>query len=211
MKRFLCVLAFGLILAAAARADLVPPGTKNLAIEHKIATDKDYPDWTFFVVSGRGGIKSVKLDAKTPLTVSGSSAVGNGPPPPRDKKGPALQISYRSNLLVAIPTETVKKFSSEKELHAAIWALKVEGLVRVKGALSDHTNVKITDSRKSVTRSFRLTRIDPKEGIVLEAVEAKGEAPGEEEAPERSFAWIAGLAGALGVVLAGLWLARRSR
>jgi hypothetical protein len=213
MKRLLAVLAFGLILAAGARADLIPPGTRNIAIDHKIATDKDFADWSFFVVSGAGRVKEVKLDAKTPLTISGSTAVGRGPAPDPDEKRKALQLAYRSNLLVAIPKETVKKFASEKELHAAIWDLKVEGMARAKDAFYDHANVKVTDPRKSVARAFRVKTIDAKDGIVLEAVKVEDKPGKEEEDPVAGvYPWIAGglaLAGVVGI--AGLWVSRRAR
>ena len=213
MKRLLAALALGLLLAAGARADLIPPGTRNVAIDHKITTDKDFADWSFFVVSGAGRVREVKLDAKTPLTIPGSTAVGNGPAPDPDEKRKALQLPYRSNLLVAIPTATVKAFPSEKELHAAIWALKVEGMARVKNAFGDHENAKATDPRKSVVRQFRVAKIDAKDGIVLEAVKAEGRPGREEEDPVAgAYPWVAGglaLAGAVGV--AGLWVSRRAR
>jgi hypothetical protein len=214
MKRLLGVLAFGLILATVARADLIPPDTKNIAINHQIETEKDYPDWQFFVVAGSGGIKEVKLDAKNPLTVAGSNGIGNGPAPDPAEKRKALQLAYRSNLLIAIPKETVKKFPTEKELHAVIWDLKVEGLARVKDTFYDHANVKITDPRKSVTRAFRVTKIDAKDGIVLEAGKDIGKPePEEEEGPLAGvFPWVAGgLAVATLVGFAGLWVSRRSR
>jgi hypothetical protein len=210
MKRFLAVAAFGFLFAAGAKADLIPPGTKNIAIDHKVETEKDFADWQFFMIAGSGGVKEVKFDAKTPLTVSGSSAVGNGPVPDPTEKAKALRLAYRSNLLVAIPKETVKKFASDKELHAAIWDLKVEGMARVKGAFYDHDNVKITDARKSVTHAFRVTKIDAKDGIVLEAVKP-ADKPEEEEAGF-AYSWVAsGLALAAAVGLAGLWVSRRSR
>ena len=130
MARFLAAAAFAALLAAGARADLIPPGTRNIAIDHTIETDKDYAGWKFFVVAGSGGVKEVKLDSKTPLTIPGSAAVGRGPVPRPGDKAKALQIPYRSNLLVAIPAETVKQFASEKELHAAVWDLKAEGMAR---------------------------------------------------------------------------------
>jgi hypothetical protein len=202
-----------LVVAAGARADLIPPGTKNIAIDHKVETDKDYAEWKFFVVAGSGDVRPVRLDAKTPLTIAGSSAIGNGPAPDPAEKQKALQLAYRSNLLVAIPKETVKKFASEKELHAAVWDLKVEGMARVKDAFYDHSNVRITDPRKSVVRSFRVTKIDAKDGIVLEPVKADDKSGGpEEEQAAGLFPWVAGglvLAAAVG--FAGVWLSRRSR
>ncbi|HVL14987.1 MAG TPA: hypothetical protein VM529_20620 [Gemmata sp.] len=212
MARFLAAAAFAALLAAGARADLIPPGTRNIAIDHTIETDKDYAGWKFFVVAGSGGVKEVKLDSKTPLTIPGSAAIGRGPVPRPGDKAKALQIPYRSNLLVAIPAETVKQFASEKELHAAVWDLKAEGMARAKDAFADGVNAKANDPRKSITRTFRVTKIDAKGGIVLEAVPAGGKPGGEEEAAAPpAYPWVAGgLAAAAAVGFAGLWLSRRT-
>ncbi len=118
MKRLLGTLAFGLIVTGAARADLLPPGTKNIPIEHKIETEKEYPDWVFYVVRGSGGVEKVTLDPKKPLVIPGSAGVGNGPArQPGEKE---RIVPYRAKALAAIPKDAAKKYDSEKELHAAI-------------------------------------------------------------------------------------------
>src|SRR5262249_1559592 len=101
MKRTAAMVGVGLLVAGGlARADLIPPGTKNIPIDHKIETDKEYPDWVFFTVGGNGNVKAVKLDPKNPLTIPGSSAIGNGPiPQPGEKR----TRPYRSTSLVSVP------------------------------------------------------------------------------------------------------------
>ena len=124
-------------------------------------------------------------------------------------------IPYRSSLLVAFPKQTVKQYTTEKELIAAFNDGKVEGMVRVKDPFPDYSNVKITDARKSYTRVFRVTKIDPKEGIVLEAVKTEDIKSGKEEeasAMPHAYLWIAGGLGVAAIVgFAGLWVSRRSR
>jgi hypothetical protein len=215
MNRVFFTVGVVLMAAAVGRADLIPPGTKNIPIEHKIETDKEYPDWVFFVVRGSGGGQKAALDPKTPVVIPGSSAVGNGPAPQPGEKAKAIALPYRASTLVAVPKEALKKYAAEKDLLAAIEDAKVDGMVRVKAALYDHENAKATDARKSIVRRYRVTKIDAKDGIVLEAVKADG-APGKEEeeqaASPRAFSWIAGglaLAGALGFT--GFWLLGRTR
>jgi len=158
MSRILAIAALA-FLVSPALADLIPPGTKNLAIDTKIYTDKDYSEWVFFILGGDGTVKPVKLDTNKALTIPGSSGVGNGPVPDPDAK-PRTR-PYRSNLLVAVPKDAVKKYATEKELHAALDDGKVPG---------DHDNVKVTDPRKNIVNRFKLVKIDAKDGIVLEVL-----------------------------------------
>jgi hypothetical protein len=210
------VLACVLVVVPAARADLIPPGTKNIPIEYKIETDAEHADWAFFVVHGSGGIKQVKFDPKNPVTIPGSSGVGNGPVRRPGEKGEPLDLPYRASTLVAVPKNSLKKYAGEKELYAAIADGKVEGQVRAKDAFRDHENAKVTDPRKSITRRFKVTKVDAK-GIVLEAAKADPAAPGpgeEEEASARPpvYLWVAvGLAAAGSFGFAGFWYTRRTR
>jgi len=218
MVRLLTAGVVVLLASAMTRADLLPPGTKNIPIEYKIETDKEYADWVFFVVRGSGGVQKVTLDPKTPVVIPGSSGVGNGPVPrPGEKE---RVIPYRASALAAIPKDAVKKYATEKELHAAVEDGKVEGMVRVKDYFYDHENAKATDPRKSITRRYKVTKIDatmPKDGIALEAVKADGN-PGKEEEEETAAAArptytlvAAGVAVAAAVGFAGFWLVGRSR
>jgi hypothetical protein len=214
MNRFLAAVVVGLFVPAAGRADLLPPGTKNIPIEYKIETDKEYLDWVFFVVRGSGGVQKVTLDPKTPVVIPGSGGVGNGPvPQPGEKQ---RIIPYRASALAAIPKDAVKKYATEKDLHAAVEDGKVEGMVRVKDYFSDHENAKATDPRKSITRRYKVTKIDAKGGVMLEPIKADDQ-PGKEEEEAASAARptytlvAAGLAVAGAIGFAGLWLVGRSR
>jgi len=215
MTRLLLAAVVCLVAATAGRADLLPPGTKNIPIEYKIETDKDYPDWVFFVVRGSGGVQKVMLDAKTPIVIPGSSAVGNGPvPQPGEKR---RTIPYRASALFAAPKDAVKEFKTEKELHAAIEDGKVAGMHPVNGHFFDHENAKATDPRKSITRRYRITKIDAKDGVTVEPIKEEGGAGKKEEEQAMAdsppvFRWVAiGLVATAAVGFAGLWLVGRSR
>ena len=98
---------------------------------------------------------------------------------------------------------------------------KVEGQIKCKGGFSTLTTIKDTDKRDKVVEEYKLEKIDPKEGLIFTAAKppAPGSAPpkdGGKEEEETAYApkhgvWVAGLAATLGLVLAGLRLARRGR
>ena len=216
MNRFLVVAVGSLIVASVGRADLLPPGTKNIAVEHTIETDNNYPDWVFFIVHGSGSVQQVTLDTKTPIVIPGSSAVGNGPIP---QPGAKDRIPYRSAALVAIPKDAVKKYASEKELHAAIEDGKVEGMVRARDYFFDHENAKTTDPRTSIAKRYRVKAFNtvmPREGIELEEIVVpSSDQPTEKTEMSSSptiFRWVAiGLATAAAIGFTGLFLIARSR
>jgi hypothetical protein len=214
MKPLTTALAFVLAACGLARADLIAPGTQNIPVHHKITTEKDQADWSFYILKGSGVLDKAVLDSKTPLTIAGNAAIGNGPVP---RPGEKRMIPYRSTLLIAIPREEAKKYASEKELNDAVKEGKVEGLVRAKDSFPDHVNARMNDKRKAITLKFRLVKVDPKEGIVLEEIKEKerGDAPEPEEevtAAPPSYPWIAtGLASAALIGFGGTWLTRRSR
>lgn len=212
MTRFLAAVVGVLVGTAVGRADLRPPGTRNVPVDHVIETDKEYPDWVFLVVH-RTGATRANLDPKTPITIPGSDAVGAGPVRrPGDKEAP-FGLGYRSRLLAAVPKDTAKGYATDKELFAAVADGKAAGLVRAKEVFGDHLNVKADDPRKTITRRFKVAKVDPKDGIVLEAVAGEPGKEEEEEAAARpGYRWVAAGLGAAGLVgLAGLWLARSSR
>jgi hypothetical protein len=206
MKQMTVVVLAGLFGAGLARADLLAPGTRNIGVEHRIETDKDYPDFVFFTISGSGAVTPVKLEQKTPLTIPGDDATGRGPVTVGEKK---RARPYRSTSLVAVPKKAGDSYPSEKEFHAALNEKTVPGSAESQ-PLPDHENVKIEDSRKSIVKQWRVEKIDPKEGIVLTDV-----TPEEQVVVVQTGGglrpWMVGLAGTLAVVLLGLWVARRSR
>src|SRR5947209_18012429 len=102
MRHFILAVVVGVLAAGLARADLIPPGTKNIPVENKVETDREHPDWVFLVARGSGGVTPVKLDPKTPVVIAGSAAIGNGPV---GFKGPR---PYRSSTLVAVPKDAVR-------------------------------------------------------------------------------------------------------
>ena len=80
MRAFLAAVVVALVVSAMSRADLLPPGTKNIPVEHKIESEKEYPDWVFFIVRGLGGVKKVTLSPKSAIVVPGSSGGGGSSP-----------------------------------------------------------------------------------------------------------------------------------
>ncbi len=203
-KLMLMVGCVGLLLAGQAHADIgPPPGQKRVPLTHLISTEKDYPDYLFFSVMGGDMATPIKLDAKT----AGKVVAGGG--------------RYRTAQLVAIPVAEAKKFNSEKELLAAVAAQKIEGMVKGKMNFDAFTVVKESDKRNKIEMEYTLDKIDPKEGLIISVRNGKSPEPNEDEAGSeapgvtayspRGGVWVAGLAATLGVLLAGFWLARRTR
>lgn len=215
MSRVLLVLCVGLLAIPAARADgLPPPGSKRVTLDNKITTDKEYPDYRFFTVTGgkgpRAKLAEVKFDPKTPVTLAGAGRNGIG----------------RSGTLVAVPKDAEKNYDSEEKFHLALKNRAVEGLIQTKWNLDSQTTLKDTDKRTVVVYEFAVEKIDPKDGIVLKRKKDeeepkkdgdKKDSPDDDEAPgatasaPRGGAWVAGLAAALGLTLGGVWVAGRTR
>jgi hypothetical protein len=220
VNRFLTTCVALLFAAVIARADLLPPGTKNIPVNHRIDTDQEYPDWVFFIVHGSGGVKKVELTVKKPITIFGSGGVGNGPAPRPGEK--PRTIPYRANALVAVPKDALKDYKNDKDLHAAVEDGKVPGMHAINGHFSDHENAKATDGRKSIEHRYRLTKLDAKSGATLEPIKPEEKSPGtpgsslatEGVIPDSQsmFSWIAGgLVVAALVGFAGVFLIGRSR
>ncbi len=199
MNRTLAVLVLGALAVSVARADIPPPkGLKRTPLEHKITTEKEYADYAFYAVSGGDKATAVKLDPKTPATVT----AGGG--------------RYRTASLVAVPRGAEKKFDNEKDFLAAVAKGTVEGLLKAKTTFDAITTVKDSDARTKIVKEYTLDKIDSKDGIVLTAKKEEGKDKPEEDSAEpvvvsRSGIWIAGLAASLGLLLGGLWLVTRCR
>jgi hypothetical protein len=220
MRAFLAAVVVALVVSAMSRADLLPPGTKNIPVEHKIESEKEYPDWVFFIVRGSGGVKKVKLSPKSAIVVPGSSAVGRGPVPKPGQKEKGLALPYRASVVVAIPAGRVKEYKTEKELNAAIEDAKVTGLVVVGSAFFDHENAKTTDPRKKIVQRYRLTKLEAKEGATLDPIKEEEKPPESAASPVSAvvpdvtwiFKWIAGGLGTAAVIgIAGVFLLGRTK
>lgn len=218
MSRSFLVLAVGLFAAAVAQADGLPPkGFKRVVVDHKITTDKEITDYTFYTVifGGKGGPKvtEVKLDPKTPIEIPGAKRTGVG----------------RQGWVVAVPKDAAKKYDTEKAFIEAVQKSKVEGMARTKGNLDSASSVKDTDPRSTIVREHAFDKIDgativlvtkkdegasePKKGGDKKdsAEEDEDGAPGVSAYTPRGGLWAAGLAAALAVMLGGFWLAGRNR
>lgn len=199
MSRTLAVLVLGALAVSVARADIPPPkGLKRINLEHKITTDKEYADYAFYSVSGGDKATAVKLDPKTPATIT----AGGG--------------RYRTATLVAVPKGADKKYDNEKDFLAAVAKGTVEGMLKAKTTFDAITTVKDSDTRTKLVKEYTLDKIDPKDGIVLTGKKDDVKDKPEEESDAvavapRGGTWIAGVAASLGLLLAGLWVASRNR
>lgn len=173
MRTLFAAINVALVVAAVGRAGQLPPATRNIPVEHRIETDKDYPDWVFFVVRGSGGVTKVPLTAKTPIVIPGSSAADRDPAP-RPGKEKGLAVPHRASALVAVPKDKVKEYKTEKELHAAIEDARITGVVVVGSIYFDHESAKAADPRKSIVQRYRLTQLSTKEGARLESIKPDG-------------------------------------
>jgi hypothetical protein len=206
MNRLVAVTVVGLLSAGVALADVPPPkGQKRVVADHKITTEKEIPDYTFFTVVGRDAVTAVKFDLKTPIVIKGAGRGG----------------AARFGFLYAVPKSAAKQYAGEKEFHEAIRNNKVEGQVAAKGNFPALAVLKDADPRDTVVFEHTFEKIDGKE-IVLKRKEDAAKKDGKEELPEeesgspaaytpRGGLWVAGLAAALAVTLGGLWLAGRGR
>ena len=141
MYRTLLALAVGLLAAATATADLGPPrGFKLVPVDHRFTTEKEYPDYLFFAVSGgkgpRAKLTPLTIDPKTPGVFPGAGRTGIG----------------RLGTLVAVPKDAAKKYDSEEKFHAAVKNQEVEGMLKTSTRLDSQVQVKDTDARKVVVR-----------------------------------------------------------
>ncbi|MCI0700491.1 MAG: hypothetical protein L0241_05360 [Planctomycetia bacterium] len=210
MYRTLAVLILSALLVSVARADIPPPaGFKRVTLNHKIETDKEYPDYLFYTAAGEK-VTLVKLTPKTPVVISGAAAGGR----------------FKTTLLYAVPKDAGKNYKSQKEFHKAILDENVKGLLRAGIPFSGITEVKVNDTRKVVVEQWKLEKLDKKgEEIVINPVKKDKKpknAPEEEEETDerespttaytpRGGVWIAGLACFAAMTLGGLWLAGRGK
>jgi hypothetical protein len=233
MRRALIAISFCLCAVSLASADIPPCGgprppfyskdlpavvsprileSKLVPVEYKIATEKEYPDYLFFTLVGKGKertVTSVKLDPVTPVTIA-SLARGD---------------NERVASFVAVPREMRNKYDKEDDFHTAIKEGKVKGLVRSGYSFDPLEKVTSYSPPSSIVKIYVLEKIDPREGITLSEKPdatmnpdspAKDANPPGENKSSSSYVpagriWIAGLAGSAALVLAGFWLVGRNR
>jgi hypothetical protein len=208
--------AFVVALAAvcAARADLaVPPpaGKKFVNVDYTITTDKTYPEYDFYLVTGfTGDAKKVEFGPDAPVKIDGNR-----------RKGPYGAVTF-----AAVPKGAAEKFAGTKEFGTAVRKGTVAGAALAKHAFPSSTTVDAKDTRTAITEKLAVEKIDAKSGIVLTTVKGPtSPAPtkGAGSAPEpdaeladtapapRGGSVAAGLALTLALTFAGLWFVRRSR
>lgn len=217
MRRLLASIVL-LALAGTASADLLPPtpkGFKRVPASHQIATEKDFPEYSLFVVKvaySAPGQKTertaapAKLDPKNPLTLKTSA-------------GASFTTSYE---LVAVAKDAAKEFASEKDFLQAIADGKVKGQLTAKTKISGGSTTLIPekDARKEAVTKHNLEKID-KDGLVLTTEKSKDPVPppgcdDSEDADAvttapKHAAIAAGLGFTGALLLTGFWLVGRSR
>ncbi len=144
MNRLLALLTVGLI-ASTASADLGPPqGYKRVDGVHTITTDKDLPGYAFYTVEvPRKLVAAVKFDAKTPVVI----------------KDPGTRDCYE---LVAVPNDTVKKYTNPKDLHKALIEDAVPGALRANQYFHCRVTVKNAHKGKSAATDYKVEKLDAK-------------------------------------------------
>lgn len=206
MNREFLALAAVFVVAGVAAANAGPPRTKVMPVEHTITTEKEYPDYNFYLVDEK--VVAVKFDPRNPIEL-------------KPKAGEKYAYT-----LVALPKDTAKAFSTENELHRALLKeRKLDGRAQTQIRFGSSFNAYQTDRRDKLVQEHKVEKISAKDGIVLKTatVEAKKDEPkkdGEKkDSPEdeplaaapRGGTWVAGLAATLAVTFGGLWLVGRSR
>jgi len=230
MTRLLAAAALGVLAAGAAHADIAPPkGMKRVPLDHKVTTEKEFPDYRFYTVLGGGGkgggpkgnpaatakgVTEVKFDPKNPIEIKAAD------------RGAGIG---RQGALVAVPKDARKNYDSEEKYLAAIRLGQIDGLIRAKANFDTFTVVKDADTRTAVVYEWKVENLTAKDGFTLKhpfgdipAFTRPNNGKGGNDAPDESEeddaaaayvpkngAWVAGLAAALGLALAGVWLARR--
>lgn len=213
MNRPLFAFAAGLLAVAAARADLAvppPPGKKFVKVEVQLTTDKGYPDYEFYATTPVA-VQKVEFgpDAPAKFTPVRTRPGATPAPPPAP--------------FWAVPKGTGAEYPNTRALFNALVTGKVKGQAALKKSFPYQATIDATDKRTVVTETYAVEKIDEKAGIVLKAVPPPpGSAPptkSDKSAPAdeseatapRGGPVVAGLAAALALAFAGVWLARRGR
>jgi hypothetical protein len=217
VRRVLSAFVVGLLAVAAARADIPippPPGKKFVKVEVILTTDKAHPDYEFY--------------ATTPFAVQ---KVEFGP----DSPAKFAPVRYRPGGAAppapfwAVPKGAGAGYPNTRALFNALSEGKVTGQAALMRSFPHQATIDATDKRTVVAETYAVEKIDAKAGIVVKATKAPAgpppgasnkNAPGDEielsddtgtaYAPRGGTA-VAGLAAALALAFAGVWLTRRSR
>jgi hypothetical protein len=202
MYRGLLSLLVVLLGAGVVAADLRPPEGRNIPMEHTIITEKEYPDYNFYLVNEK--LIAVKLDPKVPIEIKTGDSFGSR--------------------LVGVPKDIDKRFVNEEErLSSLRKEVSIEGIVRSKTRFNSDGTVPETDQRTKIVLEHRIEGIDAKNGTIVlatkhmepmkggEKKDSPDDAPGVGVYTPRNGVWVAGTAASLALVLGGLWFAWRAR
>lgn len=203
--RLFGTLAVVMVFTGVAVADIpIPPlakDEKEIPVTSQVLLGKDVTGYIFVQQIGVGpgdprySYKKVELDQKKPMTM------------PRE--GQYLYVS-----LFAIPEAAAKEYKTDADLYAALEAGKVKGAHHAGVGSSGTWRVKKDEVKgDSITRTYTITAIDPKDGVktTKESDEPKKDEPKKPLAFAEPGTLVGGIAAAVAVTLGGLWLVRRKR
>jgi hypothetical protein len=188
-----------------------PPPSKWIPVEIEVTTDKDYPEYDFYLVDSK--FKLIQFGPKNPIKL---------------KAKPGEDYDYR---LVGVPKGTEKTFVEgdyffEKDFLRALQKEGgVEGRVQSDEYLSSHERVWKTDKRDGLVLKYKVETIDAKKRTIVLVTKKNTEpkkdsekkdspdddAPGVSAYTPRGGMWVAGTAASLALMLGGLWVAGRGR
>lgn len=205
MRRAALAFAAGLVAVAAGRADIPSPpqpGKRFLPLQHRVTTPVDHPDYDFYANTGAFP-REVAFGAKAPALLHGTE--------------------FRRGQFVAVPKAARAGYKSDQEYRSALLVGTVPGQV-ASPVFELRQEVPLADKRPGLVYSYTLVKLD-KGGMVLKKSDKAPEvaappAPPVEGVPDAPAppgfappggAAVSGLAAALALAFAGVWLARRAR
>jgi hypothetical protein len=186
-----------LLLVPTARADVAVPGFTSVPRDVEIETDRDYPEYRFWLVSMRG-VEPLALAPGKSYRIDGSGRTG----------------SHRVARVVAAPTGVVEELIEKSGTEGARFAINSDkapaGLLR-SDSLDFNASVSPFDRRTRVLDRYRL-ELTPPDKLSLIKVEENTDAPAEENAGSPILIGV--LAAVILVVVAGIgcagWLLARN-
>jgi hypothetical protein len=196
MRRILFSLSVALLLAPAARADLLPPQHK--AVKHLLRLEniKDYPDYVFYIYPrdlprNQPGNSSVRVEDSGEASLSGNPLVRG-----------------KGAFLYAIPR---KLFKDAKQPPQEEWFEKpTEGIFKSEPLVNQVRSLPKSDPRTQIVTRYRIAI---KDGLKLTQVAEEKPKKEEEEASAWPRYWMiaVGAAGCAVVSGLGLLVTRRRR
>lgn len=184
---FLLLFTFG----QTALADMPPPvGYKYVTNNIQIETEKDFPEYSFYLLSFDRKLERIEISKDNAALVSGEGRDG----------------IKRYAKLLAIPKASEELIAKDKpsNLEQEITEGKIPGAFVSKNGFNFRGSVSLLDSRESVTERYRLESIDAEKGVILILLKDETATAGN------TFFWlIGGGLLSLAIISGGIWGFRR--